>query len=322
MVFAGYNPRPSEGGSSVPLRRQERGAIGETANIKTGPVQPPFARIYEGPNVMIEAISGSTGSDLHDHRELQICLLSEYGVLEAEWLTETGQRHRKQFSGPTICVTPGSQPHSMRWSGTVRGFVVGIGANLIGDDSAITVQEAYGFFDPFLHRSINLLNESRGTETSLTRLQAEAAAVMMVEHLRSVTRNKWPAASRQSVVLPRAQLAQVLEYMDENLENDMSLGALAKVARMSVSHFTRCFKAATGMTPHFYLLERRVERAKRLLAGEASIAEIAFECGFVTQAHLTTVFHKLVGATPNTYRRSLLGILKDSGKIDKNQAEI
>ena len=292
-------------------------------NMNTASVQPAFARIYEGPNLMIEAISGSTGSNLNDHPELQICLLSEYGSLEAEWLTETGKRHRKRFAGPAICVTPGSQPHAMQWSEGVHGFVVGIGANLIGDDTGIDgIREDYGCLDPFLHHLINLLSETRQTETSLTRLHAEAAAVIIVEHLRRVAGKERLPRPRQSIVLSRTQLAQVLEYMDESLDSDMSLLALAKIARMSVSHFARCFKMATGMTPHLYLLQRRVERAKRLLAGEASIAEIAFACGFVTQAHLTTAFHKLVGATPKTYRRSLSRIFADGGRMDENQAEI
>jgi len=151
---------------------------------------------------------------------------------------------------------------------------------------------------------VNLLTETRSTETSLTRLHAEAAAVIIVEHLR------WGAGrgrpSKQSLVLPRRELALVLEYMDVHLENDLSVVTLANIAGLSASHFNRCFKATTGLTPHSYLLRRRVERAKRLLATENSIADVALACGFVGQAHLTTVFHKVTGATPRAYRRSLV----------------
>jgi AraC-like DNA-binding protein len=76
---------------------------------------------------------------------------------------------------------------------------------------------------------------------------------------------------------------------------------------MSPSHFGRSFKATVGVTPHSYLLNERVAMAKRLIAaGRLSIADIALECGFVSQAHFTTVFRKLSGSTPKTYSRSLL----------------
>ena len=88
---------------------------------------------------------------------------------------------------------------------------------------------------------------------------------------------------------------------------------------MSVSYFARCFKGTLGTTPHGYLVQRRVERAKSLLAdGDLPIAEVALECGFATQAHLTTVFRNAVGATPNSYRRSLARPFRNGAGIGKN----
>jgi AraC-like DNA-binding protein len=69
-------------------------------------------------------------------------------------------------------------------------------------------------------------------------------------------------------------------------------------------HFAAQFKAATGIRPHEYLLRRRIERAKELLAGSHTpLVEIALEVGFKTQAHFTTVFARIVGETPNAWRR-------------------
>src|SRR5215467_9945969 len=117
--------------------------------METASIQPPFAQIYKAPNLIIEAISGSTRSPLNQHPELQVSIV-QHGNLEVEWLTETGRRFRKRISGPAICVTPGLQSHALQWSDGVRGFVVGVGPDLFGDCAgANEIQETYGLHDPF-----------------------------------------------------------------------------------------------------------------------------------------------------------------------------
>jgi AraC family transcriptional regulator len=139
----------------------------------------------------------------------------------------------------------------------------------------------------------------------LSRLHAEAFALILLEHLRRVAGDTQPEVPKRSILLPRGNLARVLEYMNENANKDLSLVTLADLAAMSVSHFARSFKTTLGITPHCYLLQGRVERAKSLLAAcEQPIAEIALECGFASQAHFTTVFRRITGMTPRSFRRS------------------
>ncbi len=69
-------------------------------------------------------------------------------------------------------------------------------------------------------------------------------------------------------------------------------------------HFAAQFRVATGLRPHEYLLQRRIERAQELLLNSRMpLVEIAFEVGFKTQAHFTTVFARVVGETPNVWRQ-------------------
>jgi AraC family transcriptional regulator len=97
-----------------------------------------------------------------------------------------------------------------------------------------------------------------------------------------------------------------VEERMRDLENDLSLEALAKESGYSPIHFSRMFRAATGHTPHNYVVRLRVERARQLLANSPrSLSEIALECGFSSHSHMTRTFHELVGTTPSTYRRSL-----------------
>lgn len=99
------------------------------------------------------------------------------------------------------------------------------------------------------------------------------------------------------------QLRRVLLFVEQNLDDDLSLATLAAVAGLSHSHFARRFKAALGEAPHRYVLARRVNSAKRLLLEtEIPLAEVAAAAGFSSQAHLTGIFGRAVGMTPGAYR--------------------
>ena len=100
------------------------------------------------------------------------------------------------------------------------------------------------------------------------------------------------------------QLAAVRAAMEERLAEPVSLGELASVAGLSVSQFSRQFKARTGLAPHRFLLGLRVDQACRLLrTNRAPIAEIAVRCGFSHQEHLTRVMRAHLDTTPGAVRR-------------------
>lgn len=101
-------------------------------------------------------------------------------------------------------------------------------------------------------------------------------------------------------------IAHVIDYIEANLEHDLRLTILAKIAAMSVYHFARRFKETVGLSPHAYVMMRRVRRAQAMLGDSASpLAQVAGACGFCNQAHLTTAFKYSLGVTPGRYRRSL-----------------
>ncbi|MFV3076329.1 helix-turn-helix domain-containing protein [Niveispirillum fermenti] len=103
--------------------------------------------------------------------------------------------------------------------------------------------------------------------------------------------------------LPPLLHRRVVLFIEQNLDDDLSLATLAAVVGLSPSHFARRFKAAAGEAPHRYVLSRRVNAAKRLLLEtEMPLAEIAAAAGFSSQAHLTGIFGRAVGMTPGAYR--------------------
>jgi AraC family transcriptional regulator len=109
--------------------------------------------------------------------------------------------------------------------------------------------------------------------------------------------------SKLSPGLDKFRLRRVLEFIEDNLDHELSLKALSDVAALQVNHFARAFKQATHLPPHRYVLLRRLARAKELLSHtDESIAYIAYAVGFSSQAHFTAAFSRLAGMTPNVYR--------------------
>lgn len=95
------------------------------------------------------------------------------------------------------------------------------------------------------------------------------------------------------------------EFIDANLARSVSLLEIAETCGLSTSHFSRAFRNTTGRPPHRWLLERRVEATKALLAaGDLSLAQIAADCGFSDPSHFSRVFLKTVGVPPAAWRRS------------------
>ena len=101
------------------------------------------------------------------------------------------------------------------------------------------------------------------------------------------------------------RLGKVFDYVEASLHQPLQVSDLASVAGLSVSQFSRAFKKCTGQSPHQYLLHHRLQRAREMLARNrrSSIAEIAYECGFSSQSHMTDLFRAKLGVTPGNYRK-------------------
>jgi len=99
------------------------------------------------------------------------------------------------------------------------------------------------------------------------------------------------------------RLRRVKEFINANLEEDLSLAEIAAASDLSQYHFARAFRTSTGLTPQQYLMRQRVERAKELLANDnLPIVEISLRTGFKNQSHFTTLFRKFTKLTPKTWR--------------------
>lgn len=99
-------------------------------------------------------------------------------------------------------------------------------------------------------------------------------------------------------------LQRVKDMIEARLDGGISLADLAAACDVSVGHFARAFRRTLGLTPHRWLLQRRVDHARTLLGNrDIPIAEVAMLCGFADQSHLTRVFAAQTGQSPGRWRR-------------------
>jgi AraC family transcriptional regulator len=161
-----------------------------------------------------------------------------------------------------------------------------------------------GMVDPTVQRLATLCDQEIAKVGAGGRLFAEGLATSLLVHLfRSYGSRPHKLRSYAGGLAP-AQLRQVRNYIEDYLGEDLGLAELAALSGLSTHHFGQAFKASTGVTPHQYVIERRIHRARELLIGDdRSIAEIAASVGFSSQSHLTVNFRKQTGFTPGLYRR-------------------
>ena len=135
------------------------------------------------------------------------------------------------------------------------------------------------------------------------RLYGESLAVALVAHLLAKYAAHVLDTHSHNGGLPAYKLRRVIEYINDNLTKDLTLAEIARVAGMNPHYFSRAFRQSTGIPPHRYVINCRVEEAKRLLANdELPLVEVGFSVGFQNQSHFTTIFHKVTGVTPKAYR--------------------
>lgn len=157
-----------------------------------------------------------------------------------------------------------------------------------------------------------------GALSALSKLLAEAVSALDRDHER-VRCNLSQAVAllegrhapgevlREGAGLAPWQAKRVADHIDRRLDGVIRIGELADIAKLSTSYFSRAFKATFGLSPQNYILTRRIAQVQRtMLATRDPLCAIANACGFSDQAHMSRVFRRITGATPNSWRRAHL----------------
>jgi AraC family transcriptional regulator len=221
--------------------------------------------------------------------------------------TRTGLYAKGDF-----CITPAQMPFFARWDSDdrflqiriVSGFLQNVaGETLDQNPDRLELLPEFRIRDPQLEAIGMMLQAELKQENLGGRLYVESLANVLAVHLLRQYAATKPRFTIYEGGLPKRQLLQVVEYINEHLDQDIKLADLAALLGMSQFHFSHLFKQAMGMAPYQYLLQQRVERAKQLLQQtDRSIMDIAFLCGFNSHSHLSKQFRQLTGITPTAYR--------------------
>jgi AraC family transcriptional regulator len=213
-------------------------------------------------------------------------------------------------------MMPGGMDFGVRVGGILRTLHLYLRRTLIeevaadvlnGDPTRVEILPRFGDGDPLIERLMlavgDVLRDADPTSTPYVDYLSRALAARLIRQHSSMSRDR--LGNRAVEALAGSRLGRALEFIEESLGSAVDLPTMAEAAGLSASHFARQFRAAVGRAPHQYLVERRVEHAKRHLdKSTASIAEIAFTCGFANQEHLTRIFKRVCGITPAAYRKA------------------
>jgi AraC-like DNA-binding protein len=183
--------------------------------------------------------------------------------------------------------------------------------NHVSDDAGapriqdLRYRPGVGFSDPvLLHLLLSVRPALTVDPNEVSTLYADHVALALVTHLASAYGEMRPPRPSRGG-LTRKQERRAKELLDARLDGAVALAELANACELSVRHFSRAFRQSTGQSPHRWLLERRLDKARALLEGSAlSLHDVASACGFASQSHFTRLFTRAMGISPGAWRRT------------------
>lgn len=233
------------------------------------------------------------------------------GHLITEKISASGSRVMTRGATGNLCLTPAGQPVGAFWDKPLDNMGILLNPDFVVQtaienrfSSNFEFAEIYKNKDLLIQQiGLTLLDESNSATPS-GRLFADSLIQTLLLHLlKNYSTASAAAGETASGGLSGYRLRRVTEFINENLEEDLSLAAIASVADLSQYHFARAFRRTTGLTPQQYLMQQRIERAKELLAkDDLPIVEVSLRTGFKNQSHFTTLFRKFTKLTPKNWR--------------------
>lgn len=217
-----------------------------------------------------------------------------------------------RLQGGEACFCPANTTHWTKWDEPLSFTVITFELDLftcisrqISSCDRPLLKPQWQVFDPTIQVIVQALKADLIANCPAGKLYGEsfgtALAVHLLKHFAVI-----PLSSNYYVdVLSSRKKQDVLDFIEAHLDQNMSLDDLANIAGISKYYFCRLFKQTTGIPPHQYIVRRRIEKAKELLkCSNLTTVEIALECGFAHHSHLSRHFKRLVGVSPQKFRKS------------------
>jgi len=158
--------------------------------------------------------------------------------------------------------------------------------------------------DPIARHLLQTIRPALCAPKQASELFVDHVAMALATHVAHTYGGMRARSDANVGTLARWQERRAKELIAENLTGNITLADLAKACELSIRHFTRAFRGSTGMSPHAWLLQLRMERAKQLLtSSRRMLADVALDCGFADQSHMTRIFQRSVRMSPGAWRR-------------------
>lgn len=236
----------------------------------------------------------------HSHDQYGIGLIVSGG--HRSW---SGVGRVDALAGDVITVNPGEMHDGAPIGGTCRGWhMLYFDPALVHQavDDTLTGAELTrpALNDPLLRRLMSeLFDQLTASPEETLAVEEQSCKLLGAAFLRHGSR-----AFSVAPGIPEA-IAKVRQRLDDAPQMPVSLGELADMAGLSRYQLLRSFARALGITPHAYLVQRRVQIARRLIAGGHSLSQAALAAGFADQSHMSRAFNRQLGLTPGRYRRAM-----------------
>lgn len=241
------------------------------------------------------------------HRLHYLCLnLGERCDL---WQQRDGQtRHHMQPYGDAVFMPAGYESR-WKWTTSSSALYLLVEPQLISrtaaeiGSAAPELRNSFGASDPRLLHLALALKEEAQTSGANGPLFAQCLSTAVAAHLLTQYASM-PRTAPSAHGLSASQLKRVTDHIKGHLHSDLSLAEIAETVHISPFHFARQFKRATGKTLHEFVLECRVDAAKRLLHHpDLSVGQVASQAGFAQQSHLAAHFRRATGLSPTAFRQ-------------------
>ena len=225
-------------------------------------------------------------------------------------VTTRGQSFRFTSRPGTIFLLPRGTVDEVNWAGPTIRTAVAIYPQLLTnalDETAhetdIQLTEHWNLIDRHISALLLEMTADLDDGSPAGTIYGESLANALAVYLlkRYAVRRVAPLVFKGG--LPGYRLKRVLDYIADNLDENISLSQLAAIAGMSPHYFSALFKRSTGRAPHQYVLLQRIERAKQQLRDpKQSIIDAGLDAGFQNPSHFARVFRNVVGITPSSFR--------------------
>ena len=274
------------------------------------PTQYSFRQQAVWTGVKVHRVRVMPGKVLEHQAEFHEINIPVSGLLTTKKVSASGKISTFKGGAGNVCLTPSGQAISALWEQPLDNIGILLEPEFV---ARIAIENRFnvGFDlfdkprgkDPLIqHIGLTLLAEAN-SETPAGKLYADSLIQTMTLHLLKNYSTARAISENLNGGLSGYKLRRVTEFINENLEEDLSLAEIAGVAGLSQYHFARAFRKSTGLTPQNYLMQQRIERAKVLLAkADLPIVEVGLQTGFKNQSHFTTLFRKFTKFTPRMWR--------------------